>query len=110
MHKPVPSLNEIARGCHRTDLGTTLENLKQYLATRGVPSYGLQVNATDFRKLPLPAIEAGQNHFVLLLSQKNEIDKVYDPFDGSTKLMQLPVDGDPNFLVPVMTFSVPKLN
>lgn len=105
-----PNLKSVATECHRTSRGCSIEDLRRFLQSHGLTSFGLQLNSEDFRRMPLPAIECMNDHFVVILSRNIKSSIIYDPFDDSVRASPLPPLHDPNFQTSVITFKPQSLN
>lgn len=83
---------EIAKLAGTSDSGTTLEGMQSALSRLGVKSYGLELNARDFRALKKPALWLTGDHYILLEKIESGKAHTYDPRFNLESIAPLPKD------------------
>ncbi len=110
--KEVPSETKLVEWCGTTAVGTHLAGMKRALQHCEVPTYPYQLNHTDFKSMPLPALWLRGEHYLVIRARNDQGLDLYDPLDRSTRQEPMP-EADSQFLATVLTvqkLSLPEGN
>lgn len=108
--KGVPSESKLVEWCGTTAVGTHLAGMKRALQNCEVPTFAYQLNLTDFKSMPLPALWLRGEHYLVIRARDQKGLELYDPLDKSTRREPMP-EVDPQFLATVLTvqqLSIPE--
>ena len=101
--------HEIANNCGTTEKGTSIDGLRKGLRKLGYESFGLDLNRSDFQKLPLPAILLDGDHYFAILERKGDKIVLFDTLLNAKREVPLPKEDDPTFRATVIAFHLGEL-
>lgn len=95
---------DIQAACRQTEEGTTMLDMVRALTQYKVGGEGMQLNAPDFRRQPIPFIWLMDDHFVLVEKRNHTTLHAWDPMLNGPRDVKLPTETDSTFQASVIIF------
>lgn len=92
-----PGEAELKKLCRTDESGTTMENMAAALESLGFKAEGFEVNSKDYARMPLPAIQLIETHYVVVLKVGQKAATIYDPMLRGERQLDLPGADDAQF-------------